>query len=41
MPIQNLIEAGPMVVPAIPLLALVLPQRPSKRSMVITGMEKR
>jgi multiple sugar transport system permease protein len=41
MPIQNLIEAGAIVVLAIPLVVLVLSQRLFMRSMVITGMEKR
>jgi multiple sugar transport system permease protein len=40
-PIQNLIEAGTMVVLAIPLVLLILSQRLFMRSMTITGMEKR
>jgi multiple sugar transport system permease protein len=41
MPIQNLIEAGTIVVLAIPLVVLVLSQRLFMRSMTITGLEKR
>jgi multiple sugar transport system permease protein len=41
MPIQNLIEAGTLVVLAVPLVVLILSQRLFMRSMVITGMEKR
>jgi multiple sugar transport system permease protein len=40
-PIQNVIEAGSMVVLAFPVLVLILSQRLFMRSMVITGMEKR
>jgi multiple sugar transport system permease protein len=40
-PIQNVIEAGTMVVLAIPLVLLILSQRLFMRSMTITGMEKR
>jgi ABC-type glycerol-3-phosphate transport system permease component len=41
MPIQNVTEAGTMVVLAIPLVLLILSQRLFMRSMTITGMEKR
>jgi multiple sugar transport system permease protein len=41
LPIQNVIEAGTMVVLVIPFLVLILSQRFFMRSMVITGMEKR
>ena len=40
-PIQNVIEAGSVVVMAIPVLVLILSQRLFMRSMTITGMEKR
>ena len=40
-PIQNVIEAGSVVVMVIPVLVLILSQRLFVRSMVITGMEKR
>ena len=40
-PIQNVIEAGSVVVMAIPVLVLILSQRLFMRGMVITGMEKR
>jgi multiple sugar transport system permease protein len=40
-PIQNMIEAGSVVVLAIPVIILILSQRFFMRSMVITGMEKR
>jgi multiple sugar transport system permease protein len=39
-PIQNMIEAGSVVVMAIPVIILILSQRFFMRSMVITGMEK-
>ena len=41
LPIENVIEAGSVVVMAIPVLVLILSQRLFVRSMVITGMEKR
>jgi multiple sugar transport system permease protein len=40
-PIQNMIEAGSVVVMAIPVIILILSQRFFMRSMIITGMEKR
>jgi multiple sugar transport system permease protein len=40
-PIQNVIEAGSVVVMAIPVLVLILSQRLFMRGMVITGLEKR
>ena len=40
-PIQNVIEAGSVVVMVIPVLVLILSQRLFMRSMTITGMEKR
>jgi multiple sugar transport system permease protein len=40
-PIQNVIEAGTIVVLAFPLVVLILSQRLFMRSMTITGMEKR
>jgi multiple sugar transport system permease protein len=40
-PIQNMIEAGSVVVMAIPVLVLILSQRLFMRGMTITGMEKR
>jgi multiple sugar transport system permease protein len=40
-PIQNVIQAGSIVVLAFPFLVLILSQRFFMRSMVITGMEKR
>jgi multiple sugar transport system permease protein len=40
-PIQNVIEAGSMVVLAVPVIVLILSQRLFMRSMTITGMEKR
>jgi multiple sugar transport system permease protein len=40
-PIQNVIEAGTILVLAIPLIVLVFSQRLFMRSMTITGMEKR
>lgn len=40
-PIQNVIEAGTMVVMVIPIIVLILSQRLFMRSMTITGLEKR
>jgi multiple sugar transport system permease protein len=40
-PIQNVIEAGSVVVMAIPVIVLILSQRLFMRSMTITGLEKR
>ena len=40
-PIQNVIEAGSVVVMVIPVIVLFLSQRLFMRSMTITGMEKR
>ena len=40
-PIQNVIEAGTILVLAIPLIVLIFSQRLFMRSMTITGMEKR
>ncbi len=40
-PIQNMIEAGSVVVLVIPVVILFLSQRFFMRSMIITGMEKR
>jgi multiple sugar transport system permease protein len=40
-PIQNVIEAGSVVVMAIPVILLILSQRLFMRSMTITGLEKR
>jgi len=40
-PIQNVIEAGSVVVMVIPVLVLILSQRLFMRSMTITGLEKR
>jgi multiple sugar transport system permease protein len=40
-PIQNVIEAGSVVVMVIPVIVLILSQRLFMRSMVITGLEKR
>ena len=40
-PIQNMIEAGSVIVMAIPVIILIVSQRFFMRSMVITGMEKR
>jgi len=40
-PIQNVIEAGSMVVMVIPVIVLILSQRLFMRSMTITGLEKR
>ncbi len=40
-PIQNVIEAGSVVVMVIPVIVLILSQRLFMRSMTITGMEKR
>ena len=40
-PIQNVIEAGSVVVMVIPVLVLILSQRLFMRSITITGMEKR
>jgi hypothetical protein len=39
-PIQNVIEAGAMVVLFVPLLELILSRRFFMRSMTITGMDK-
>ncbi len=41
LPIQNMIEAGSVVVMAIPVIVLIFSQRLFMRSMIITGMEKR
>jgi multiple sugar transport system permease protein len=40
-PIQNVIEAGSVVVMVIPVIVLILSQRLFMRSMTITGLEKR
>lgn len=40
-PIQNMIEAGSVVVLIVPVIILILSQRFFMRSMVITGLEKR
>ena len=40
-PIQNVIEAGSVVVMVIPVIVLILSQRLFMRSLTITGMEKR
>ena len=40
-PIQNVIEAGSVVVMVIPVVVLILSQRLFMRSLTITGMEKR
>ncbi|HTX90082.1 MAG TPA: carbohydrate ABC transporter permease [Anaerolineales bacterium] len=40
-PIQNMIEAGSVIILVIPVIILILSQRFFMRSMVITGMEKR
>jgi multiple sugar transport system permease protein len=40
-PIQNMIEAGNLIVMIIPVIILILSQRFFMRSMIITGMEKK
>jgi multiple sugar transport system permease protein len=40
-PIQNVIEAGSVVVMVVPVIVLILSQRLFMRSLTITGMEKR